>query len=70
MLQITMFQNKFVLLHIKLNIYMKEKKITSHKKYLFGLLFLLKSKENFYRPKYTTSFFTFSELKQLTICQK
>ena len=33
-----------------------EIKFTSHKQYLFGLLFSIKVKEDSYRPKYTSSF--------------
>ena len=35
---------------------MQEIKFTSHKQYLFGLLFSIKVKEDSYRPKYTSSF--------------
>ena len=54
--QTTIFRAKFTFWPIKLNTYMQEIKFTSHKLYLFGLLFSINVKEHSYRPKYTLSF--------------
>ena len=46
----TIFQTKFTLWQIKLNICMSEIKFTSHQQYLFGCLFFPVSKETTHKP--------------------
>ena len=42
---IAIFENKFTLWHIRLNIYILKTKFSSHNQYLFGLLFSRNAKE-------------------------
>ena len=69
-LKTVIFQTKFTLSYIKLNICMKEVKLTSHKKYLFGGLFPRNAKKTHTQTKLHYKFFTLSELKWITNLQK
>ena len=57
-LKAAVFQNKFIICHIKPNIYIKKNKCASYKHY--------KYKKDSKRPKCTTHFLTFPEKKQPT----
>ena len=68
--QTAIFLSKFTSWSLKLKTYMQEIKFASHKQYLFGRLVSIKSKEDSYRPKYTSSFFDLSESERFTNLQK